>query len=67
MNCPNCQQEMKRFKARHVRKQGIPMFLFGPKLPDSIEWVPQCFECDPCDLRIIDQSGEYLGGDQHAS
>ncbi len=65
MNCPNCQQEMKRFKGRYEvtgpsKFLGIEWFKMG-------EWIPQCFECDDCDLREIDLSGEYLGGDQHAS
>lgn len=69
MNCPNCQQPMQRFKARHVPVVEVKSFTYsnGPTKRARLEWVPQCFECDDCDLREIDISGEYLGGDQYAS
>lgn len=60
MNCPHCQKPMQRFKARLVAKS--PTFgIFGcAPLGTPTEWVPQCYECDDCDHREIDQSGEYL-------
>lgn len=55
MNCPECNREMQRFKGH---------FVFNGKTfwsPSFHEWVPQCWECDHCDLREIDLSGEYIG------
>lgn len=57
MICPECNQEMQCFAGRyvdHFRANGAWFFR---------EWVPNCFECESCDVRELDYSRKRVAED----